>query len=166
MITVQTERCDGCGVCVDYCPNGAILLQNGVAFISQDLCQACEACLDVCPQGALVYQEQMEPVVEVIHIPATPPAPVTAPAPATSLQTSVSRSGFWPAVGTFLLWTGRELGPRLAEIALNYLDQRVQATEPGVKVESLSYADQKPVNRGRGRRMRGRRMRVRQRGRR
>jgi len=159
MITVQTERCNGCGVCVDACPNGAILLQNGVALISQDLCQECEACLDVCPQGALVFQEQMEPAVEVIHIPATPPAP------ATPLQTVASRSGFWPAVGTFLLWTGRELGPRLAEIALNYFDQRVQATESGVKVERMPYAEQKGVNRGRGRRMRGRQLRVRRHGR-
>jgi len=151
LITVQTESCNGCGACVDYCPNGAILLQNGVAFISQDLCQACEACLDVCPQGALVTQEQLEPAVEIIHIPATPPVPATWTPPAPS------RGGFWPAVGTFLLWTGRELGPRLAEIALSYLDQRVQATEPGVKSENLPYANQKPANRRRGRRLRARR---------
>lgn len=159
MITVQTELCNGCGACVDTCPNDAILLQNGVAFISQDLCQACEACLDVCPQGALVYQEQLEPAVDIVHIPATPPVP------ATSLQPAPNRSWLWPAVGSFLMWTGREVGSRLAEIALNYLDQRVQATEPGVKVERMPYANQNAVNRGRGRRLRGRRLRVRRHGR-
>ncbi len=153
MITVQTEHCNGCGACVESCPNGAILLQNGVAFISQDLCQECEACLDVCPQGALVYQEQLEPVGEVIRIPAPPPMLSTSPQPVPS------RAGFWSAVGTFLLWTGKELGPRLAEITLNYLDQRIQATEPSAKVERISYANQRSVNRARRRRSRVRRRR-------
>ena len=151
MITVQTERCDGCGACVDCCPTGAILLQNGVATVSQDLCQECEACLEVCPQGALVRQEQVQPAVEVIQMPAVPPVPVAASQPVRI------RERLWPAIGTFLVWTGRELAPRLAEIALNYLDQRVQATEPGVKVERMPYVDRKPAGRSRGRRMRKRR---------
>ena len=153
MITVQTERCNGCGACVESCPNGAILLQNGVAFISQDLCQECETCLDVCSQGALVYQEQLEPVGEVIRIPAPPPVLSISPQPAPS------RGGLLSAVGTFLLWTGKEWGPRLAEIALNYLYQRIHATEPSSKVERISYAERRSVNQARRSQSRGRRHR-------
>ena len=35
------------------CPNRAISLSNGKAFIDQEICSSCQICAEVCPTGAL-----------------------------------------------------------------------------------------------------------------
>jgi electron transfer flavoprotein alpha subunit len=52
-ITVITEKCSGCGQCVDSCPFTAIILQGDKAFINE-YCNACSSCMNVCPEGAIV----------------------------------------------------------------------------------------------------------------
>jgi ferredoxin len=44
--------CDGCGVCVDECPIGAIEL-NDVAHVDVDLCDDCGMCITACPNDAI-----------------------------------------------------------------------------------------------------------------
>ena len=58
MIDIDPEICDGCGVCVNTCPNDAIGLLSGKACVDQELCLECEACIDICPQGAILSVEQ------------------------------------------------------------------------------------------------------------
>ena len=60
MIDINKQACDGCGQCVDMCPNGALQLVGGVAQLDQSLCQECETCVEVCPTGALL--SVIEPV--------------------------------------------------------------------------------------------------------
>lgn len=55
------ERCDGCGLCVAVCPNGAIVLGGVPAFrILAALCTEClgyaqePSCVEVCPREAIV----------------------------------------------------------------------------------------------------------------
>ncbi len=52
---VDSQRCDGCGVCVDECPMGAIEL-NDAAHVDADICTECGACVDVCPQEAITLE--------------------------------------------------------------------------------------------------------------
>jgi ferredoxin len=48
-----TERCAGCGICIDgVCFVDAIRLDNGRAIIS-DACRGCGRCVGVCPQKAI-----------------------------------------------------------------------------------------------------------------
>jgi len=52
MLTIELDRCDGCGVCVEVCPEGAISLVDGVARIDSASCTECEVCVQACPSGA------------------------------------------------------------------------------------------------------------------
>ncbi len=52
---VNSEKCDGCGSCVDECPVGAIEL-NDKAHVDPDLCTECGSCVDVCPNQAIIIE--------------------------------------------------------------------------------------------------------------
>ena len=56
MLHVDTQRCSGCGACVNVCPTGAIQLVNGVAVIDQATCRQCQLCVNVCPEGAIINE--------------------------------------------------------------------------------------------------------------
>jgi NAD-dependent dihydropyrimidine dehydrogenase PreA subunit len=53
MFYIDSDRCTGCGACVDICPQGAISIQNDLAVIDQALCSKCGNCAEVCPTGAI-----------------------------------------------------------------------------------------------------------------
>jgi NAD-dependent dihydropyrimidine dehydrogenase PreA subunit len=131
MIYIDSERCDGCGRCLEICRNSAIALQNEKAIIEESRCKECELCLDACPQGAILAVELVE----------NEPA-ILAPAMATPMGT-LSTAGMderlstakprlrdlaLPVIGSTLLWAGREILPRMAPLALNLLDQRIRST--------------------------------------
>ena len=50
---VDQEKCEGCGDCVDQCPNDSITLENDKATVNQDDCIDCELCVDACPTDAI-----------------------------------------------------------------------------------------------------------------
>lgn len=51
-VQVDASLCSGCGVCVDECPRGAIVVRD-TASIDADLCTGCGVCVEACPVGAL-----------------------------------------------------------------------------------------------------------------
>ena len=52
MITVNEEKCAGCGICLTVCPQEAIEVW-GVAKVNSEACTECEECVDYCPNDAL-----------------------------------------------------------------------------------------------------------------
>jgi aryl-alcohol dehydrogenase-like predicted oxidoreductase/Pyruvate/2-oxoacid:ferredoxin oxidoreductase delta subunit len=45
--------CQGCGTCIDACPNLALSIVAGKAVLDRDLCLLCGYCAPVCPQFAI-----------------------------------------------------------------------------------------------------------------
>jgi len=50
---VDTEKCDGCGSCVDECPSSAVKVENEKAVVAADECIDCNACENACPNQAI-----------------------------------------------------------------------------------------------------------------
>ena len=51
-VGINIVKCDGCGACVEVCPNEVITL-NDVAHINEEECVECETCLDECSNDAI-----------------------------------------------------------------------------------------------------------------
>ena len=58
IISIDQERCDGCGMCAPSCAEGALQIVNGKArLVKESYCDGLGACLGDCPQGALTILE-------------------------------------------------------------------------------------------------------------
>lgn len=52
------KKCDGCGICVKTCKEGAIKISDGKAVINFNRCVYCGECIRVCPLDADVVEKQ------------------------------------------------------------------------------------------------------------
>lgn len=54
IIQIDEDKCDGCGICVDSCAEGAIQIIDGKArLVSDSYCDGLGNCLADCPQDAI-----------------------------------------------------------------------------------------------------------------
>ncbi len=107
IIHIDQEKCDGCGMCVPSCAEGAIQIVDGKAQLLADkFCDGLGACLGECPQGALTIEERdaeefegPAPGAAAAHA-APPPPPETEAfvCPGSRLQ-QFQRPAAGPAVG-------------------------------------------------------------------
>ncbi len=59
IIKIDEEKCNGCGLCVTACHEGAIGMENGKAkLLRDDYCDGLGNCLPVCPTGAITFEER------------------------------------------------------------------------------------------------------------
>lgn len=59
IINIDKEKCNGCGLCVSACHEGAIAMVDGKAeLIRDDYCDGLGNCLPVCPTGAITFEER------------------------------------------------------------------------------------------------------------
>jgi NAD-dependent dihydropyrimidine dehydrogenase PreA subunit len=109
---IDPAVCNGCGACVEVCPNEAIRLVSGKAVINQEKCAACATCAGACPLQAILEEAPL-----ALPKPADPGAELaTSRPPAQEPVLSLS-----PWLGATLAFMGREIIPRLLDI----LEQRL-----------------------------------------
>jgi NAD-dependent dihydropyrimidine dehydrogenase PreA subunit len=59
IINIDEAKCNGCGLCVPNCPEGALQIIDGKARLISDLfCDGLGACIGHCPQGAINIEER------------------------------------------------------------------------------------------------------------
>lgn len=59
IIKIDRDLCDGCGLCLPGCPEGALQIIDGKARLVSDLfCDGLGACVGDCPRGALTIEER------------------------------------------------------------------------------------------------------------
>ncbi len=53
-LSLEKEKCTGCGACVEVCPHGVLRMQEKKVEITDlDLCMECGACVNNCAFDAL-----------------------------------------------------------------------------------------------------------------
>ena len=59
IVKIDEEKCNGCGLCVPACVEGALQIIDGKAkLISEIYCDGLGACLGKCPQDAITVEER------------------------------------------------------------------------------------------------------------
>ena len=55
-LAIYPEWCKGCGVCVEFCPKGALKLDSGKIVIANlKQCAKCGICEKLCPDYAIYF---------------------------------------------------------------------------------------------------------------
>ena len=59
IIKIDEDKCNGCGLCIPNCPEGALQIIDGKARLVSDLfCDGLGACIGHCPQDAINIEER------------------------------------------------------------------------------------------------------------
>ena len=65
IITIDEEKCNGCGACAEACHEGAIEMVNGKAKLTrEDYCDGLGDCLPACPADAIHFEEREAPAYD------------------------------------------------------------------------------------------------------
>ena len=80
IIKIDESKCNGCGLCVTACHEGALQLIDGKArLISESYCDGLGDCLPECPTGAIVIEEretaEYDEVAVNLHMAKSKPQP-------------------------------------------------------------------------------------------
>lgn len=62
IITIDQDKCNGCGLCAKACHEGAIGMVDGKAtLLREDYCDGLGDCLPACPTGAITFETREAP---------------------------------------------------------------------------------------------------------
>ncbi len=52
-VSIDKDKCEGCGVCTEVCPVSALEVVDGKITVKEDECIDCGACTGECPFDVL-----------------------------------------------------------------------------------------------------------------
>ena len=82
IITIDQEKCNGCGLCADACHEGAIGMVEGKAkLLREDYCDGLGDCLPACPMNAISFEVREAPAYNEAAVLAAKKAREAADAP-------------------------------------------------------------------------------------
>ncbi|KKK76695.1 hypothetical protein LCGC14_2861040, partial [marine sediment metagenome] len=59
IIHIDEEKCNGCGLCIPNCPEGALqIIDEKVRLVSDLFCDGLGACIGHCPEGAISIEKR------------------------------------------------------------------------------------------------------------
>jgi len=103
IVHIDEEKCNGCGLCVPACHEGAIRIVDGKARLVDDiLCDGIGDCLGECPQDAITIEEREAEAYDVeavkVNLAADRPAATDVPHTGCPSARAWSREPAAPAV--------------------------------------------------------------------
>jgi ferredoxin len=131
---VDSFLCDGCGLVRENLRSSPDKVVKVVAEPRErqyQLSVLSSLCIDICPNGALTWVTERAPDTRI-----EPAALAVVESPLEIAPVKQSKAVPWrrtivPAVSSALAWVGREVVPRIAPIALNVLDRRLDRWSGG-----------------------------------
>lgn len=89
IITIDKNRCNGCGLCASACHEGAIdIVEGKAALLQEDYCDGLGDCLPACPMNAISFEEREAPAYNEAAVFAAKKE--KAPAPATNVPSQLN----------------------------------------------------------------------------
>jgi len=67
-ISYFREKCTLCGICVDNCPNEALILSDNGIIRDDNLCNTCGSCVEACPDNVMELIGEEKSVKEISSI--------------------------------------------------------------------------------------------------
>lgn len=97
IITIDQEKCNGCGLCAKACHEGAIGMVDGKAqLLREDYCDGLGDCLPACPMNTITFVEREAPAYDEAAVLSAKKAKETSPpcsCPGSSCQNISASSG-------------------------------------------------------------------------
>lgn len=59
IVIIDQDKCNGCGLCIPACAEGAITIVDGKAVLAaENLCDGLGGCLGECPMDAITIEDR------------------------------------------------------------------------------------------------------------